>query len=73
MYDTFIYLPFKKVERDYILWSILLLQTALTCFYAAYERYALPLIPFLFIIIGVGTVATVMKISKLLISKNSLK
>ena len=45
---------------------------SLNLFYAAYERYALPLIPFLFIIIGVGTVATVMKISKLLISKNSL-
>ncbi|MCU5544346.1 glycosyltransferase family 39 protein [Bacillus cereus] len=65
---SFIFL-LKRSRETTFLWSILLLQTALTCFYAAYERYALPLIPFLFIIIGVGTVATVMKISKLLISK----
>jgi hypothetical protein len=65
---SFIFL-LKRWRETTFLWSILLLQTALTCFYAAYERYALPLIPFLFIIIGVGTVATIMKISKLLISK----
>ena len=65
---SFIFL-LKRWRETTFLWSILLLQTALTCFYVAYERYALPLIPFLFIIIGVGIVATVMKISKLLIRK----
>ena len=65
---SFVFL-LKRWRETMFLWLILLLQTYLTCLYVAYERYVLPLMPLLFIVIGVGIVATVMKISKLLFKK----
>ncbi|MGH0428048.1 glycosyltransferase family 39 protein [Bacillus hominis] len=60
---SFIFL-WKKWREHVFLWLIILFQTYFTCLYAAYERYALPLIPLLFIIIGIGIVGAVMKINK---------
>ncbi|KFN04552.1 4-amino-4-deoxy-L-arabinose transferase [Bacillus clarus] len=65
---SFVFLLSRWRETTF-LWLILLFQTYLTCLYVAYERYALPLIPFLFIIIGIGIVVTVGKINKLLFQK----
>ncbi|CKG08689.1 Uncharacterised protein [Streptococcus pneumoniae] len=51
--------------REYsFLWINVLFQTFFNSLYFAYDRYALPLMPMLFIMIGVGIVATVMRISR---------
>ncbi|MEI2310586.1 4-amino-4-deoxy-L-arabinose transferase, partial [Bacillus nitratireducens] len=42
----------------------ILFQTYFNSLYFAYDRYALPLMPMLFIMIGVGIVATVMRVSR---------
>ncbi|PEU15302.1 MULTISPECIES: glycosyltransferase family 39 protein [unclassified Bacillus (in: firmicutes)] len=61
---------FWRRWREYsFLWMIVLFQTYFNCLYFAYERYTLPLMPMLFIMIGAGIVATVMKVSKLLFKK----
>ncbi|MBL3889453.1 glycosyltransferase family 39 protein [Bacillus cereus] len=51
--------------REYsFLWINILFQTFFNSLYLAYDRYALPLMPMLFIMIGVGIVATVMRVSR---------
>ncbi|MGR5984422.1 ArnT family glycosyltransferase [Bacillus cytotoxicus] len=58
--------------REYIfLWILLLFQTYFTSLYVAYERYALPLMPLLFIIIGIGITVAIMKVRKLFLKKES--
>ncbi|MBD5795422.1 MULTISPECIES: ArnT family glycosyltransferase [Bacillus] len=66
---TFLLAPSKWRECTFLL-ALIVLQTYFNTLYFAYNRYALPLMPFLFIMIGMGITTSFMAIRN--IGKNVL-